>query len=116
MGGGATPRGAPLFEESADSLHCILENDDDDEGDAPPSQGGLQQTQTPQFQLPSPGGAKLRRMCSGEAQRAEKSSAQDAQAAELQALFKRRESGMGLRGGGGGGGGSGAGSKRTMGA
>lgn len=112
MAGAATPRAAPLFEESADSLQCILENDGDEEGGeggGAPQRPPFGMQQPPQFQLPSPGGAKLRRMCSGEAQRAEKSSAQDAQAAELQALFKRRESGMGLRGGG-------AGSKRAIGA
>ena len=41
-------------------------------------------------------GPKLRRMASSELQRGAKEDAQAAQAAELQALFLRRQSGMGI--------------------
>ena len=44
-------------------------------------------------------GLKLRRMASSEQQRGAKESTQAAQAAELQALFLRRQSGMGMKAG-----------------
>jgi len=76
------PRGTPKFEECASALRSILESGENECGQCAPVAG-----------------LKLRRMASSEQQRGAKESAQAAQAAELQALFLRRQSGMGMRAG-----------------
>ena len=79
-----TPRGTPKFEECASALRSILESGGENEG------GQC---------APVAGGLKLRKMASSEQQRGAKESSQAAQAAELQALFLRRQSGMGMKAG-----------------
>jgi len=78
-----TPRGTPKFEECASALQSILEGGGENEG-AP---------------CAPPAGLKLRRFASSELQRDAKEDSQAAQAAELQALFLRRQSGMGITAG-----------------
>ena len=75
----ALPRGTPKFEECASALRSILESGENEGGQCAPVAG-----------------PKLRRMASSELQRGAKEDAQAAQAAELQALFLRRQSGMGI--------------------
>ena len=76
------PRGTPKFEECASALRSILESGENEGGQCAPVAG-----------------LKLRRMASSEQQRGAKEDAQAAQAAELQALFLRRQSGMGMKAG-----------------
>ena len=77
------PRGTPKFEECASALQSILESGGENEGG----------------QCAPVAGLKLRKMASSEQQRGAKESSQAAQAAELQALFLRRQSGMGMKAG-----------------
>ena len=77
------PRGTPKFEECASALQGILESGGENEGG----------------QCAPVAGLKLRKMASSEHQRGAKESSQAAQAAELQALFLRRQSGMGMKAG-----------------
>ena len=78
-----TARGTPKFEECASALQSILEGGGEN-GGAPCAPAA---------------GTKLRRLASSEQQRGAKENAQTAQAAELQALFLRRQSGMGITAG-----------------